>query len=630
MSVRVRIARVVVLGGLLGLVAAVLPAIAGAAPCPNEALRTGPSATLPDCRAYELVTPADKGRSQDMTFSNGSEGAAVSVSGEQVALQSTATFGPNPSLLGVRAVFSRDPVSEWKMKSVVASGDSAHRIITTLFSRDLSQVALLWQTQLNLGEPPLDITFEAGPVGGSPALMESIPLEEGERTQFLGASSDFSHVLLGSVDHALLPAGAERIAAEGTDAGAQDLYDWSEGHLRLVNVRKNGALVNPCGAALGDALSSGELNNHATVNAVSQDGSKIFFISPQPYYASGSEPGCEEPAALYMRVNGGEPVEVSAPEPGITLAPSEILPVRYDYATPDGSKVFFNTQTALTSDDKSNDNKLFEYDTEAPEGKRLKRIASGVPISYGVGFNAGVGLFFSEDGSTVYVESLSNGNRNISRVDTSTDKSSFVAIAQEPWLSSEPSYSTPNGEFFLFISKGVEGEPRGAGHDEQYRYDHANGSVMCVTCGTGIAPAQGEVTHPRALLATFVLQDDAPALTPLSENGQEVFFQTTARLVPQDTNSTFTQQINPNGTPGLDVYEWEADGTGGCELSQGCTRLLSSGEASGPSTFLGASRNGSDVFFATPARLAPQDTDQFDDILRRARGRRLRAATARA
>ena len=112
-------------------------------------------------------------------------------------------------------------------------------------------------------------------------------------------------------------------------------------------------------------------------------------------------------------------------------------------------------------------------------------------------------------------------------------------------------------------------------------------------------------------MVSFRPSADSPVLIPMSNDGSYVFFDTTAQLVPQDTNST---EFDPAYSPGLDVYEWEANGMGGCELSQGCTHLITSGESETESALLGASADGSNVFFATHASLVAQDTDTYGDV----------------
>lgn len=593
--------------------ALVLPGSAFA--CENERFRVGPSTSLPDCRAYELVTPEELGRSQDMVFTRGTDKAIPSSDGEHLALEGATPIEPSPSVNGTRAVFSRS-ANGWVMKSAVALGAGDERLQIRLLSPDLSHVGLETKTVFNFEESSLSPhAFEVGPVGGPYADIANIPAEFEAGSNLLGANAGavgvpaFSDVLFESTDHSLLPPGPERVTAEAAVAGAPDLYEWAEGKLSLVNIAGEGAR---CGANLG-AGSAGQDEN--TVGAVSGDGQKVFFTSV------GSGPRCEGPHGLYMRV-GGKTVEVSSPAPEVKLEPSEQKPVRYNAATPEGSEVFFNTATPLTAGEspaERGENKLFMYNT-------ITRALTVVGLDIGEESGTeGSAVVVAEDGSVVYY--MIGGD--IFRYEVGGGPPTFVATASTTKSTHEASYVTPNGEFLVFPAgpggvelagpHGLEPEPRGVGHNELYRYDAVDGSVMCVSCGEGVAPAEGEMLIPSggslndSMLET---EDEIPPLVQMSEDGSEVFFQTTARLTAQDTNSTKTESNNQSGdpTPGMDVYEWKNDGAWGCMQPHGCTYLISSGEAVGPSYFLGASRDGKNIFFSSASPLVPQATPEFTNI----------------
>jgi hypothetical protein len=580
--------------------------------CPNEEFRTGPSASLPDCRAYELVTPEELGRAQAITFTV-ADHVIPSADGEHLALETLAPLEPDPSLTGTRAVFSRT-TQGWRARSIFAPGAGAREVQLAkpgaILSPDLSQVAFESITHLNheeqLTAPGL---IEVGPVGGPYALVADIPAEY--KTYITGANAGtasvpaFADVLFQSTDHQLLPPGPERTIAEDTEPGSEfayDLYDWTGGALRLVNVEGEGSNVKSldnCAAGLGDGGTSQIGGN--TIGAVSADGSKIFFTS------------C---GRAWMRVDGRETVEV----PNLHgVKPSERRPIHYNAATPDGSEVLFATATPLLAGETDSEERLFIYDTATAE---LKVIASGVSVAYGG--TQDTEYLLSEDGSAVYYEL----RESIYRYETQTGKTSFVAAIKRPHAQIAFSYATPNGQFLAFVAAGdgpetggvgipvedgVAGEPRGAGHEELYRYDAADGSVMCVSCGEGIAPAKGAMTDSGRELAT---ENETPPFIQMSEDGQKVFFETTAQLVPQDTNSTNGEA---SGYPGMDVYEWEADGAEEapavlCRVTIGCTHLISTGEDVGKSTFLGASEDGRNIFLATAAQLVPQATPEFPNI----------------
>ncbi len=163
----------------------------------------------------------------------------------------------------------------------------------------------------------------------------------------------------------------------------------------------------------------------------------------------------------------------------------------------------------------------------------------------------------------------------------------------------DPSRTTPDGDTLLFQSRARLTPYENDGHIEVYRYDAASGEISCPSCN----PTNVEASADATLEDPTGIQTEAP-LSPraeianITEDGQKVFFESGEALVAGDNNGKG------------DVYEWEAEGQGGCAAAKGCLRLISSGHSSGRSYLYAMTPNGHDVFIRTADNLVPQDKNQ--------------------
>jgi len=549
--------------------------------CSNEGTRIGPSASLPDCRAYELVTPADRSEAvQDLHVSNTS--AIVASDGESMALESLVALGPTPVTNGSLSMFKRTP-SGWQLESVPSLDTGGVDYEGPIFSADLTQVGVAIES--SEGSP--GETFEFGAPGELSTTVAVVPNSRLEG-YFAGATPDFSHIFLASTDHALLSS-----TPTGTVEGAHDLYEWSNGRLKLVNVTSGGSLINKCGAKFED---------------VSEDGSRVIFVSPDPEATSG-DPSCQEPQRLYMRVTnavaGKEEsriLEISEPNEGVLqhAGVHRIYPGAFGgvgvYASGDGSRVFFTTETELTKDDEGvGGEQLYEYNTNAPEKERLTRISRGA-----LGTTRAGGVYISRDGSKVYFRAeREEGGFYIYRYNAgASERLHLVSVAATPEEGNpegeENNEITANGNFFVFVGRSS------AGGDEIYRYDDEDGSVTCISCRQDGAPADGEAGFLDVTDTKGRFSAPTPHFRMISEDGSYVFFESTESLVPQAVNVSGGTLVGGN----TDVYEWH----------NGVVSLISSGNSTLGSSLLGASASGSDVFFLTHAPLVSQDTTSDANI----------------
>jgi hypothetical protein len=274
-------------------------------PCPNEAFRTGLSARLPDCRAYELLTPVDKGGSQEPFNYNavsGEPAVHVGEDGDHVVLKAPqVSWGSGPGAGGSPYFFSRVAGKGWTMKAGASQPTTGVDNLTPeLYSSDLSQFAFNTEYVTSGVKESELIEYKIGPAGGPYTTVASLPRTEGDHPgEWVATNASFSKPIF---------------AAHG------NLYEYmgQEG-LRQLNVSNEGETI---------------CHGGATVAQVSTDGSRVFFYA-------GSLHGCSV-RDLYVRVNGSETIDIGpyafagANEQGTVLLLENASKERFGYDSETG------------------------------------------------------------------------------------------------------------------------------------------------------------------------------------------------------------------------------------------------------------------------------------------------------
>jgi hypothetical protein len=629
---------------------------ASAQGCPNEALRSElRSGQLPDCRAYELVTPVYKeGQVAANTV------YALSADGSHMIATMFGAFADTredrlgDQLLGDPYEFTRTATG-WKASSLGAPAatylSNGVYDVSADLSRSLWELATRPAAGLPAAEQPEGVQNEASVmdfyIESSPGVFAEIgrptasaKRANGSQFHYLGGSEDLSRVLF-SVEPGF------RWPFDKTAASANTLYEYvGTGSREPLLVGVNGPsgsedLVSKCGTRLGSAGAPG---GGSTYNAISASGARVFFTAvgtreasscegPQwgELFAREEQPlrNGEAPAAKMATVAISEPSEEDCK--ACLTGEGSRAPAVFQGASLDGSKVYFMTAQELLPGAKGEN--LYEYDFNGPARAKVTLVSRGARSE-----NAEVqGVArVSEDGSTVYfvaagrLAGASNsqgyeaeaGKDNLyafERGESSPEgRTSFVATLsagdEEDWRQADfrPVHLSIDDHFLVFPSGAdLTHEGTTPGVSQVYQYDSQTGALVRASIGQGgynndgRTPAIGSGLLSK-LPAAYEVDSPAQAAGVLAPSDGAVFFQSADALTPQ----ALSDQVDELGDPVPNVYEYR----------QGSVYLISDGRDlsninSGPSAALiGSSASGADVFFATADSLLPGDTDTQQDV----------------
>ena len=588
--------------------------------CANGEYRTGPSSSLPDCRAYELVTPAQTNGLSPVVPPAGTAGFGFNNwlavprgvgAGERVTYYTRGSlpgFEGNGRLDGYRAERGEGahPEGGWENRLIGPSFVQAGGSESSTQGVSASQSHSFWSFQP--GES-LEGTLEAGVYLRGPD----------------GFANPACNPEPGQAEFELVGCGSE-----GTDPDAVSKFIASPGELAIFTSKahlEEGAPPEGTIAIYERAVGASAAGVLSAPPAGASPATEEEFEEDDASYVGATEDG----SAVLFRVNGalylrrtGQTIEVAA------------QPNTFAGIAADGGRVFYakaatGTQAA----------ELFACDTQTgpcagagglaptpvgPAGSQL--------IFVGVSPDGARAFFLSTEVLTATEENergehAEPGADNVYVWDAGSQVTRFVAVldsrdlesfggvpnmALDSWSAAvnpgagpgsgrarSPVRSTPDGAVFVFQSHARLTAYDNEGVGEIYRYAPAAAPgerLLCISCDPGNAPPGADAMLEALSVTghTTPLQSSNAMIDNVTDDGRRVFFGSSDRLLPEDANHV------------ADVYEWQAKEPGGsCKHPGGCLALISSGQGDTPSYLYGMSADGHDVFFSTQEKLGGAD-----------------------
>ena len=631
-----------------------VPALAVA--CPNERVRgesvvnpvTGVpfSVGLPECRAYEMVSPASKNGSpvgssvEVLGLTSVGTVARVGLDGSTVLVESKGIWpgGEQPgnddlgditlSSEGVQYRIARG-VSGWEFEPEMPAGLREFRSALLPNPADMSTEGV-WG---GVGIAP----SEAGITGGGNAnfyLLEpgGAVVKIGPGGFPVGASVDLSHMLFSA--SSLFEYIGTGHSGEGSGAPT------------LIGVDNMGALISRCGIEAGAGYEGEEFqlrpsdeSGEAESRSISGGGSSVFFTARpsckggtgpavSEVFASVGEPGpgVERGSAVTVNVAGtSECATVAFDSCNVTKA------VKYQGASTDGSRVFFTSEQPLVSGDTDSTSNLYECRLPGDSGGALTGglspvdpcpdlVRVSVPVSSGGAEVQSVGAV-SQDGSHVYFVAkgvLSGENAEHHSPMPGLDnlyvweegRTAFIATLSSAAFKLGEAQATPDGDSLVFTSSAdlLLGDTSTV--SQVFLYEAQHEALRWVSEGQD-GSEDGNTTTDSASLTSGKIREVGGSIEEVAEadrlgEGRRVISED-GSVVVFESNAALTPQVHGGKN---NVYLWRA----------GDLSLISDGTPAGThhgghtEGLVGIDASGENVFFTTEAPLVGQDSDELSDL----------------